>query len=184
MKKLKQLAKDVLKEWKEQDPGPKRWFKSYGDKYTEYEKSTNKSLQEGTKSYELGDMWSNDFDYVGMLKAGSEATYEMGLEYLQKLYDSFEDVNYHSENSHLGRAIESIPLPLTWIAEAVIAPSELTLKFDEEITYCPLGSNLKWIKDNYKSIKYSNFVTKSNSGERAVTEACLHIIKKFFYKKK
>ena len=37
---------------------------------------------------------------------------------------------------------------------------------------------------NELSKKYSNFVTKSKSGERAVTEACLHIIKKFFYKKK
>ena len=111
MKKLKQLAKDVLKEWKEQDPGPKRWFKSYGDKYTEYEKSTNKSLKEGTKAYELGDMWSNDFDYVGMLKAGAQATYEMGLENLQKLYNSFEDVNYHSENKFLGYAIDEMENP-------------------------------------------------------------------------
>ena len=111
MKKLKQLAKDVLKEWKENDPGPKRWFKPYGDKYTEYEKSTNKSLQEGTKAYELGDTWSNDFDYVGMLKVGSQATYEMGLENLQKLYNSFEDVNYHSENKFLGFAIEEMENP-------------------------------------------------------------------------
>ena len=111
MKKLKQLAKDVLKEWKEQDPGPKRWFKSYGDKYTEYEKSTNKSLKEGTKAYELGDMWSNDFDYVGMLKAGAQATYEMGLDALQELYASFEDVNYHSENKFLGFAIDEIENP-------------------------------------------------------------------------
>ena len=59
-----------------------------------------------TKKYELGDMWSDDFDYVGMLKAGSEATYEMGLENLQKLFDSFEDVNYHSEAQDLGNAIE------------------------------------------------------------------------------
>ena len=51
-------------------------------------------------------MWSDDFDYVGMLKAGSEATYEMGLENLQKLFDSFEDVNYHSEAQDLGNAIE------------------------------------------------------------------------------
>ena len=28
------------------DPGPKRWFKKYGDKYTEYEKATNPSLKE------------------------------------------------------------------------------------------------------------------------------------------
>ena len=58
------------------------------------------------KKYELGDMWSNDFDYVGMLKTGSEATYEMGLENLQKLFDSFEDVNYHTEAQDLGNAIE------------------------------------------------------------------------------
>ena len=63
------------------------------------------------EAYELGDTWSNDFDYVGMLKVGSQATYEMGLENLQKLYDSFEDVNYHRENSHLGRAIEEMENP-------------------------------------------------------------------------
>ena len=63
------------------------------------------------EAYKPGDMWSNDFDYVGMLKAGSQATYEDGLEYLQKLYDSFEDVNYHRENSQLGRAIEEIENP-------------------------------------------------------------------------
>ena len=54
------------------------------------------------------DKRSQNNDYVGMLKAGSQATYEDGLEYLQKLYDSFEDVNYHSENKHLGFAIEEM----------------------------------------------------------------------------
>ena len=63
------------------------------------------------EAYKPGDMWSNDFDYVGMLKAGSQATYEMGLEYLQKLYDSFEDVNYHSENKFLGYAIDEMENP-------------------------------------------------------------------------
>ena len=63
------------------------------------------------EAYELGDQWSNDFDYVGMLKVGSQATYEMGLENLQKLYDSFEDVNYHSENKHLGYAIDEMENP-------------------------------------------------------------------------
>ncbi len=41
--------KDILKEssgFYSTDPGPKRWFKPYGDKYTEYEKATNKSLKE------------------------------------------------------------------------------------------------------------------------------------------
>ena len=63
------------------------------------------------KPFQPGDMWSNDFDYVGMLKFGAQAVYEMGLETLQKLYDSFEDVNYHSENKHLGYAIEEMEEP-------------------------------------------------------------------------
>ena len=54
----------------------------------------------------MGDSWSNDFDYIGMLKVGAQATVDMGLENLQKLYDSFEDVNYHTENQDLGNAIE------------------------------------------------------------------------------
>ena len=63
------------------------------------------------EAFTPGDMWSNDFDYVGMLKVGSQATYEMGLENLQKLYDSFEDVNYHSENKFLGYAIAEMEDP-------------------------------------------------------------------------
>ena len=63
------------------------------------------------EAFTPGDMWSNDFDYVGMLKAGSQATYEDGIEYLQKLYDSFEDVNYHSENRYLGFAIAEMEDP-------------------------------------------------------------------------
>jgi len=64
--------------------------------------------------YELGDMWSNDFDYVGMLKVGTKAQelYDAnGLEALQDLYASFEDVNYHSENKYLGYAIDEIENP-------------------------------------------------------------------------
>jgi hypothetical protein len=63
------------------------------------------------EAYKLGDMWSNDFDYIGMLKVGAQATYEMGLENLQELYASFEDVNYHSENKFLGYAIDEMENP-------------------------------------------------------------------------
>jgi|TARA_R110000796_G_scaffold232570_1_gene350980 hypothetical protein len=68
-----------------------------------------------TKSYQLGDKWSNDFDYVGMLKMGAQTTYELyeanGIEALQDLYVSFEDVNYHSENKFLGYAIDDLEDP-------------------------------------------------------------------------
>ena len=37
------------------------------------------------------------------------------------------------------------------------------------------------IDDKLKNvIKYANFVTNRNGGNRAVAEACLHIMKKFF----
>tara|TARA_R100000005_G_scaffold96512_1_gene84044 strand:- start:1142 stop:1801 length:660 start_codon:yes stop_codon:yes gene_type:complete len=62
-------------------------------------------LKEG---YRLGDMWSNDFDYKGMLQMGAKANVNMNEKNLQKLYDSFEDVNYHSENRHLGMAIDAL----------------------------------------------------------------------------
>jgi len=42
--------KNILKEWSEVDTGPKRWFKPFGDKYTAYERFTNKSLKELTPS--------------------------------------------------------------------------------------------------------------------------------------
>jgi len=73
-------------------------------------------ITEGTKAYELGDMWSNDFDYIGMLKFGAQVTdiepfadmmeVDEQLDTLNRLFDSFEDVNYHREKADLGNAIE------------------------------------------------------------------------------
>ena len=60
------------------------------------------------KSYEVGDMWSSDFDYDGMLRAGLRVRLNTPVEVLKKLYASFEDVNYHRENRHLGSAIDAI----------------------------------------------------------------------------
>ena len=61
-----------------------------------------------TKEYQLGDMWSKDFDYDGMLKAGLKLRISTPLDTMKKVYSSFEDVNYHSENGHLGNAIDYI----------------------------------------------------------------------------
>jgi hypothetical protein len=55
--------------------------------------------------YKLGNKWSHNFDYDGMLKAGSEVTVDTPLEDLEKLHDSFEDVNYHTESEPLWNAI-------------------------------------------------------------------------------
>ena len=60
------------------------------------------------RKYKLGDMWSNDFDYEGMLKLGMKADLKMGGKKLRKLFDSFEDVNYHTVAKPLWAALESL----------------------------------------------------------------------------
>ena len=48
------------------------------------------------RKYKLGDMYSSDFDYEGMLKLGMKADLRMGEAKLLQLFNSFEDVNYHT----------------------------------------------------------------------------------------
>ena len=60
------------------------------------------------KGFKPGDMWRDDFDYVGMLKAGANApdiTFD-NLGEMEDLLESFTDVNYHREGADLGNAIE------------------------------------------------------------------------------
>lgn len=58
-------------------------------------------------SYKLGNKWSDNFDYDGMLETGANVTEETPLSDLQKLFDSFEDVNYHTESEPLWEAIQA-----------------------------------------------------------------------------
>tara|TARA_R110000796_G_scaffold122594_1_gene236920 strand:+ start:162 stop:545 length:384 start_codon:yes stop_codon:yes gene_type:complete len=58
--------------------------------------------------YKLGDTFSLNFDYVGMLDWGLQITNDTPLFNLEKLLDSFEDVNYHREASPLYDLIEHI----------------------------------------------------------------------------
>lgn len=60
------------------------------------------------EAYKLGQGWSKDFDYIGMLEMGAKADVSMGEKKLQSLFDSFEDVNYHSEASPLSYAIDEL----------------------------------------------------------------------------
>ena len=83
------------------------------------------------EAFTPGDMWSNDFDYVGMLKAGSQANYDDGLESLQDLYASFEDVNYHSENKHLGYAIDEMENPGQDVNQAMANIEDYLKDFNE-----------------------------------------------------
>jgi hypothetical protein len=61
------------------------------------------------RKYKLGDMWSKDFDYEGMLEIGAKAKYpKMSGDKLEKLASSFEDVNYHTVAKPLWDAIDAL----------------------------------------------------------------------------
>lgn len=60
-----------------------------------------------TSEYRLGQMWSDDFDYEGMLRAGLETSAETPLDQMLKLFSSMEDVNYHREAEPLWKAIHA-----------------------------------------------------------------------------
>ena len=103
-----------------------KWIKAYKTSLIEgikerFQKLSGLDLNEAqqTKIFAPGDMWSDDFDYVGMLKYGAQTTIpnlsqlninggeHLGLaEDLQELYESFTDVNYHTEGADLGNAID------------------------------------------------------------------------------
>lgn len=58
--------------------------------------------------YKLGDKFSLNFDYEGMLDCGLLAGVATSVNNLEKLLDSFEDVNYHREAAPLYDLIEHI----------------------------------------------------------------------------
>jgi len=59
-----------------------------------------------TRKFKPGQRWSENFDYCGMLDAGRKAKLSDGEKKLRKLFDSFEDVNYHSESTPLWDALK------------------------------------------------------------------------------
>lgn len=60
------------------------------------------------KEFKPGDKWNVDFDYEGMLRYGENISVNDDVEELEKLFSSFEDVNYHREASPLYNMIEAI----------------------------------------------------------------------------
>ena len=84
----------------------------------EKDKDGNDVYAGGLKeAFTPGDMWSDDFDYTGMVKHGMDLQIPEDLsqlvapEYVKMLndtFDSFTDVNYHTEARDLGNAIDYI----------------------------------------------------------------------------
>lgn len=58
--------------------------------------------------YKLGDGYSNNFDYNGMLAYAKRVSVRTPISKLQKLFDSYEDVNYHTASEPLWDAIQQL----------------------------------------------------------------------------
>lgn len=69
----------------------------------EYKKSKT-----STSKYQLGDMWNPDFDYDGMILKGLSSELSWGVNKLEKLHRSMEDVNYHNESKPLWETIQAL----------------------------------------------------------------------------
>jgi len=59
-----------------------------------------------TKKYKLGDMYSSDFDYEGMMAYADKVDEKTALSTLEKLSESMHDVNYHTEAKRIDDLIK------------------------------------------------------------------------------
>ena len=92
------------------------------------------------EAFEPGNMWSADFDYNGMLRYSVNMeipedpnALQGMLETLKNLYESYTDVNYHSEAQDLGNAIDYIEDSMTFglIDDEILEDLENAQKFLE-----------------------------------------------------
>ena len=87
------------------------------------------------KRYQLGDKFSLNFDYDGMLLYAMNTTLDTSVNDLEKLLDSFEDVNYHRESAPLYDLIEHIKYQNEYGANEVTRENikESLLAFRKEV---------------------------------------------------
>jgi hypothetical protein len=108
-----------------------KWIKDFkSGKLNEAESN----IAQQTKPFQPGDMWSNDFDYVGMLK-------------LQDLFESFTDVNYHTEAQDLGNAIDYMEDPGQDANQAMEKIEDLLTSFRRACMKTLKSWNIKWAPD-------------------------------------
>lgn len=98
------------------------------------------------KKYKLGDMWSTDFDFDGMLVMFRRALAgQMSVPDMEKLSASMEDVNYHTDNRQLRAKIDAMK---SGAGAAGGKPNELLV----QATLTNLESSINEINKGYNSI--------------------------------
>jgi hypothetical protein len=83
--------------------------------------------------YKIGDKYRSDFDYDGMLEMGLKADVSWGYNKLMKLYNSFEDVNYHTIAKPLWEATQNLKEGNADLAESNISEFHNLIKESNEV---------------------------------------------------
>ena len=77
-------------------------------KILDFVKSNKAFAYKKPSSYKLGDQWSTDFDYKGLLEYSLKVDESTPVKTLEKLHSSFEDNNYHTLGSPLWDVISDM----------------------------------------------------------------------------
>jgi|TARA_B100000768_G_C10976514_1_gene247951 hypothetical protein len=129
-----------------------KWIKDF--KYSKVNEVTSHQKKTSIReAFTPGDMYSNEFDYVGMLRFSAEMKIPEDLskfsspefiQILNDLYESYTDVNYHTEARDLGNAID-------WIQDAVkrddVQKMRMELEKAQEFLESHIKSAAKTLKD-------------------------------------
>jgi hypothetical protein len=124
-----------------------------------------------TRKYELGDLWSDDFDYDGMVAKAKEVDAKWSLSNLKKLFNSLENVSYHTAAKSLDKYISAKKAKKTQSAKMALAKFKSVV--DEETKMSKGGAISDEIKELLSKVHGSNVLPSS------VTDA-LHIVKDRF----
>ena len=96
----------------EVDPGPKRWYKPYGDKYTEYEKATNKDLKEDNKKEIRFDLVMSDEAYDELFDL--IARYVEDPDDVEKELDRYDAAGFDSMSNMVTANLDRDKDYITW----------------------------------------------------------------------
>lgn len=135
------------------------------------------------KKYKLGDTWSSDFDYDGMMDYAEKVNEKTSLSTLEKLAESMTDVNYHEEAKDIYKLIDAKKKPTLKKAEPKKETVEsITLKSNEVFGkegFYAIVSDLSNNKDlstfmiepkGYKGDKYDGMQILFENGSYEVAE--------------
>jgi hypothetical protein len=104
--KISNSLSDIIKSYKDEDKRTTEIVKlreivdgaiqTKNDTFKDIKDVVKPKSEKKEKKYKLGDLYSSDFDYDGMLRYALTVDENTSDKVLEKLFNSFEDVNYHT----------------------------------------------------------------------------------------